>query len=191
MLATKILALLVMLVPPAQQKHNGEDEAAALARYGIIANAISVEAAADDALALFLVTTARHESSFSIKVHDGRRRGDCEYEQWSDGKLRIAPGTCKSWGLFQINCGKSRRAKCPSLPYRANEIIGTDEPATERATKAGATHLRKHIKGCKGRPLCVFRGYVGAPRGPMSKRVASIVLPRVWTYRRLVAKAKK
>lgn len=176
--AEAILAAMIALVPPANQKQSGEAEPAARARYAVIANAIALEAKGDARLARFLIVTARHESSFAVTVHRGTRRGDGG----------------RSWGLYQINCGKRRSSKCPRIPFRAGELVGTSKAATARATKAGALHLRKHVLGCKGAPRCVFRGYVGAPRGPMSKRVAGIVLPRVTTYRRILwleAKARK
>lgn len=168
--AGAIAEMMAELVPPATQKHSGESEADAKKRYGMIATSIEKAAGGDRTLALFLIVTARHESTFSIRVHSGEKRGDGG----------------ASWGLFQINCGKSKTAKCPLIPYRANEIVGLEAPATERSADAGARHLKAHMPGCRNDPYCVWKAYVGAPRGPMSPRIKALVHPRVTTYFRLL-----
>jgi hypothetical protein len=170
-----LLAIMLALVPPENHKHNGESEADARARYGVIAEAIADEADGDTRLALFLVVVARYESAFARKVHDGRIRGD-------DGK---------SWGLFQIMCGRRMGHAVPGTDYRAAQIVGVDKAATERAADAAAVHLRTHAKRCKGSPACVFKGYGGisktAKGSDTDKRIAS----RVGTFRRLLNKHTK
>lgn len=167
---TLVLALICLLVPPANQKHNGEDEDAASARYAVIADAVADESGADRRLAAFLLTVARHESAFVRTVHTGKRRGD----------------RGRSWGLFQIMCGLRADSVVPATEYRAREIVGVNAASTRRAVDAAAVHLRKHIKRCKGQPTCVFKSYGGVSRTGDKRIVA-----RVNTYHRLTAEIRK
>lgn len=169
-----VLALIVLLVPPAHQKHNGESEADARARYGVIAKAIAVEAGSDETLGLFMLSVARHESTFTRKVHTGKTRGDGG----------------RSWSLFQIMCGKRADSVVPGTRYRARQIVGTDYAATRRATRAVGVHLRKAIKACGGQPMCVFKRYGGVSQTEDPKVKARLEV-RVKTYRRLVAERRK
>lgn len=175
MKAAVLATLIALLVPPVHQTHNGESEDDARARYGVIAEAVADEALDDKRLALFLLTVARHESSFVRKVHSGKVRGD----------------KGKSWSLFQFNVGRSPRSKVPGTSYRAHEIVGVDTASTSRAVDAAATWLRPMIKRCNGRPRCVFIRYGGISKSAAkSPRVRRMLDARVATYRRLSAKRK-
>lgn len=158
-----------MLVPPsAQEKFHDEPEADARARYAVIAEAVAGEVGGDMRLARYLLTVAKHESSFTRAVHSGAKKGDA----------------LRSWGLFQIMCGRYPISRVPGTKYKAHEIVGVDLAATKRATKAAAVHLRRAIRRCKGAPLCVFRGYGGVSR-TYSPKVKARLLARVRTYKSL------
>lgn len=174
MKAALVLTLITLLVPAKHQKHNDETEKAATTRYERIAEAISTESNDDKTLALFLLTVARHESTFRKDIHSGKQRGDAGH----------------SWGLYQIRCGKDRNAFVPGTKYRAHQIVGIDLAATKRATHAAAIWLRPFIKKCKGNPMCVFKSYAGLSKTEDPK-VKTRLKARVKTYRRLVYEAKK
>ncbi len=166
-----ILALMLMLVPAEAQKHNGESAEAAQARYGVIADAIAAEARDDLRLSRFLVTIARHETTFRQVMHSGEKKGD--------------HGT--SWGLYQIKCGHKPDSKVWNLKIKCRDLVGVSPKATAVATKAAATFLRPIIERCYGAPICVFKAYGGIPQdrlttGTLRKRL----LARAATYRRLV-----
>ena len=172
-----ILALITFLVPPQHQKKR-ETIVEAKARYAVIAKAISAEAGADKTLALFLLSVARHESAFRRDIHTGTRRGDGG----------------RSWGLFQIMCGPTTRSPVP-MPfsrgtiYRAGQIVGVDYASTRRAAHASAIWLRRHIRRCNGKAMCVFKSYAGTSlthTPTMRKKLAA----RVKTYRALVQRIK-
>lgn len=163
-----ILVLISMLVPAKAQVRHGETEVDAKKRYAVIAEAVAGEAAGDIRLAHFLLTVAKHESSFTRAVHSGKKKGD----------------GLRSWGLYQIMCGKSRNAVVPATQYRAHEIVGVDLAATKRATDAAAGYLRFAIRKCKGEPACVFRRYGGVSQ-TYSPKVKARIDARVRTYRLL------
>lgn len=165
-----ILLLIALLVPPKHQTHNGEAEADARARYGVIADAIAHESSGDVRLAAFLMAVARHESTFRKDIHEGSKRGDGGH----------------SWSLYQLNCGPRSDAVVPGTKYRARDIVGVELAPTRRATHAAAVHLRKAIEVCKGEPLCVFKRYGGVSR-TMAKddKVRARLQARVKTYRRI------
>ena len=167
MTAYTVYILIALLVHPT--RHADEPAADAWSRYGVIAEAIAAEAKGDEALTRYLLTVAMHESSFSRKAHDGRARGD-------DGR---------SWGLYQIMCGRRMNARAPGTDYEAHHIIGVGPKATRRATEAAAIHLRTHIAACKGAPRCVFLRYGGLKRMPAPGKVADRINARLTTYGRL------
>ena len=164
-----LLVLISMLVPAsAQEKLHNEPEAKAKARYSVIAEAITGEADGDMRLARFLITVAKHESSFTRAVHSGRKKGDAG----------------RSWGLYQIMAGRYPISQVPGTKYKAHEIVGVDIEATRRSTEAAAFHLRRAIRRCKGEPFCVFRSYGGVSR-TYSPKVRARLEARVRTYSRL------
>jgi hypothetical protein len=165
------LALIVFLSPPSNQKWNGEDVDEALARYHVIAEAVTFEAGKDRRLALFMLATGKHESGFAIGVHAGKVRGDGG----------------RSWGLFQLMCGKRPTCRIPGTSFEAREIVGVDLDSTRRSAKAAATHLRIGIEKCGGVPSCVFRRYVGGKVPATDPRIRA----RVNTYLRLTAEAAR
>lgn len=162
----------MFLIPAEKQKNETETESKT--RYATIAKAISDEAKDDKRLALFLLTIARHESSFSKAIHSGAKRGD----------------QGRSWGLFQILCGRSENARVPGTKYKAKDIVGTDYESTLRAANATAIHIRKFIKRCGGRPMCVFKIYGGVGKNP-NKKTQKRLNARVRTYRLLQSKTAK
>jgi len=169
-----ILVIISMLVPAsAQEKFRQEPEAEARARYAVIAEAIAGEVGGDIRLARFLLTVAKHESSFARSVHSGKKKGDAGW----------------SWGLYQIRCGRHPGARVPGTKYQAHEIVGVDLAATKRATNAAAGYLRRLIRVCKGEPLCVFRGYGGVSR-TYSTKVGTRLNARVKTYKSLTRRKK-
>ena len=169
-----LLALMISLVSPANQKHNGESEADAKARYAVIADAIAREAEDDPRLALLLLVVARYESTFARSVHVGKVKGD----------------QGRSWGLFQIMCGKRSKAGVPGTEYRAEEIVGVDELSTYRAVHAAAVHLRRHLATCKGNARCVFMNYGGVSKTAGATAIDRIEV-RALTYHRLRQATKK
>ncbi len=172
--ALSVLALIVLLVAPVNQEHNGESEADARVRYDTIAEAIANEAGDDWRLAMFLITVARHESTFKRANHSGEVRSDHG----------------KSWGLYAVYCGRDPNSRVPRTKYRAHEIVGVDAAATARATHAAAIHLRPRIVGCGGIPMCVFKGYGGVGKD-VSPETQKRLEARVRTYRRLVFERSK
>jgi hypothetical protein len=176
MKAATIAALIALLIPPANHKPAGETEDDARARYAVIAEAVHDVAGDDERLVLFLLTVARHESTFRRKVHSGATRGDNGF----------------AWSLFQLNIGSRKTStKIPRTEYTLGEIVGVDLASTKRATIAASTYLRPAIKRCKGAPRCVFANYGGLSKSEARKpeRVKQLDV-RVATYRRLVAKRK-
>ena len=167
MKAVIILTLIMFLVPSVNQKYNGEAEDEAKIRYATIAKAIADETQ-NKQLALFLLTVARHESSFRKDIHTGKVRGD----------------QGRSWGLFQILCGRKANARVPGTKYKAKQIVGDDYDSTRRATHATGYHLRRIIKRCHGKPMCVFKGYGGVGKN-VSKKTQKRLNARVRTYERL------
>jgi hypothetical protein len=167
-----ILSLMVLLVPPGHQKHNAEPAEAAKARYEVIATAIAAEAGEDVRLARFLLTVARHESTFRRDVHSGKVRGDGG----------------RSWSLFQIMVSREPTQRLRGLRYRARDIVGTSPAATRRAADAAAHYLRPIIARCQGAARCVFLAYGGVSQ-TMGKRseVKRRIDARVATYERLRA----
>lgn len=163
-----ILALMIALIPPSYQKDDNARE-----RYYSIAAEIAWQAN-DQTLAFFLLTIARHESSFRYDIHNGDTLGD----------------QGRSWGLFQFFCGRSSDAKVPGTDYRAHEIVGVGGVATARAVHAAVIWLKPFIKACGGRPMCVFKMYGGVGKHPDEKTRVRLV-ERVTTYERLHALAKR
>jgi len=160
-----ILALMIGLVPPKYQK---EGEELARVRYQVIAAAISAEAKGDIRLARFLITVAKHESSFRLDIHSGKKRG--------------AAGEA---GLFQVMVGKD--GKILRHKYTAKQVIGVSPEATARAVEVAAVYLRPIIVGCYGAPLCVFKRYGGIPRDRLTQgELRRRLLARVATYQQLV-----
>ena len=157
---------MTLLIPPSFQP---ETETDARTRYAVIASAIASEAGTDARLARFMITVAKHESSFARNVHAGERRGDGG----------------RSWGLFQIMCGRHPTGIVPGTSYRARDIVGIDTAATQRAASAVAFHLRKGIKACSGAPMCVFKRYGGVSQTVTPKQRKRLEA-RVATYWRLV-----
>ena len=177
MTAKIILALMVLLVPPKAQQAR-ETEADATARYSVIAEAIAAEAGDDARLARFLVTVARHESSFRRDIHSGKKRGDGG----------------RSWGLFQIMVSEHATQLLPRKArgtdgklLRARDIAGTTPVATRNAAKAAAHYLRPIIEKCAGAPLCVFSAYGGVSKTRIAgdEKLRDRLAARVATYRRL------
>lgn len=167
MKAAIILALMCFLVPPERQRHNGEEADAARGRYQVIARAIA-SVAESRTEALYLVTVARHESSFAEPVHSGEVRGD-------DGR---------SHGLFQELCGRGDMAECPGGEL-AKDIQGTGEVATARAT-ASALRLLRRAVGKGASPADVFARY-GGVRDRDDPRIRA----RVATFQRLRRRTAK
>ncbi len=162
-----ILALMIGLVPPKYQK---EGEELARVRYQVIAAAISIESSEDRTLALFMITVARHESSFRLDIHSGSKRG--------------AAGEA---GLFQVMVENDPPHRVIGHTYTATEIMGTDLKSTRRAAEVAAAFLAPRIDKCNAEPLCVFASYGGVSRssgGVVGKRLAA----RVATYERLRSK---
>lgn len=172
-----LIALMLWLVPADHHKFQPEDPADVVARYTVIAHAIADEVGEDRRLALYLLTVARHESTFARSVHAGERRGD-------DGR---------SWGLFQIMVGRraSYRIKDHPKEWRARDIVGLSHEATARSVWTAAWVLRDRIEGCEGQPTCTFKAYGGVRSGPMRGETKRRILARVDTYRRLVAKLEE
>lgn len=163
-----ILALICLLVPPAAQEHNGERIDRARERYEVIADGIFEVAGEDERLVLFLLTIAKHESSFRRSIHAGEVKGDAG----------------RSWGLFQLNLGPKPETEIKDTPYRAEDIVGVDEKATRRAVEVTAGLIAPRIESCQGAPYCVFKAYAGVAGDPpyeMEVRLRS----RVNTYRKL------
>lgn len=169
MKAAILLILMMFLIPAEKQKHETETESKD--RYATIAKAISDESQSDKQLSLFLLTIARHESSFSKAIHSGKRRGD----------------QGRSWGLYQMLCGRSKFAKVPGTKYKAKDIVGIDYKSTRRATYATAFHIRKIIKRCGGRPMCVFKVYGGVGK-KTNKKTQKRLEARVRTFHLLKRK---
>ena len=162
-----ILLLLLSLVPvKAQEKYQGEPAAEARARYEVIARAIQDETRGDIRLAKFLLTVGKHESSFSRRVHSGKKKGDGG----------------RSWGLFQIMCGHAPISRVPATKYAASDIVGVDYKSTRRAVDAAAGYLRFAIRKCKGDPGCVFRRYGGISK-THDPKIKKLIAARVRTYR--------
>jgi hypothetical protein len=158
-----ILALMFALVPPARQIHNDEAEDAARVRYAVIAEAIREVSHGDAELARYLLTVARHESSFTRGVHTGVIRGDGG----------------RSWSLYQFNLG-GPTAAVPRTPWVAMEVVGVDYLATYRPTSAAAGWLAPYIESCRGNVACVFQRY-----GSVENAEDPRILARVSTYRKL------
>lgn len=176
MTAKLLLLLIALLVPPKHQTHNGETEEAARARYDVIAQAIHSVAGEDHVLAAFLVTVARHESTFRRDIHSGEVRGDGGW----------------SWSLYQLNLGPRSDSVVPGTKWRARDIVGVELAPTRRATHSAAIHLRKAIKVCHGEPLCVFKRYGGVSKTmAKDKKVAERLRARVKTYRRVQWERKR
>jgi len=164
-----ILLLMLSLVPvKAQEKYQGEPAAEARARYEVIARAIKDEVKGDMRLAKFLLTVGKHESSFSRKIHSGKKKGDGG----------------RSWGLFQIMCGRYPVSKVPATKYQARDIVGVDYKSTRAAVDAAAGYLRFGIRKCKGDPACVFRRYGGISK-THNPKIKKLIDARVRTYRKL------
>jgi hypothetical protein len=167
-----LLLIMLALVPLRAQSHRGEDESAARERYQCIAHAVSKEAAGDQALEAFLLSVAKHESDYSLDVHEGKRRGDGG----------------RSYGLFQHQMppggAHDKYIRIPNHPkkWRAKDIVGTDEASTRRAVWTAAWVLRPKIKACHGNAECVFKSYGGLGRGKMKPEVKKRIKARVSTY---------
>jgi hypothetical protein len=134
----------------------------------VIARSIDSEAKQDHTLALYLLTIARHESSYTRTVHIGHTRGD----------------NGRSWGIYQMMCGARADAKVPGTDYTARDIVGVDSESTDRATEVAALWLRGIISRCKGSSDCVFRAYGGVSKtatGPVADRIRA----RVATFNKL------
>lgn len=160
-----ILALMILLVPPHFQA-DGEEQARE--RYATIAE--SIAALSDDTdLTRYLLTIAKHESDFRRDIHSGDLRGD-------EGR---------SWGLFQILCGRDPDAEVPGdSGLRARHIVGTSKVQTANAVYAAITLLRPIIARCRAKPLCVFRTY-GGVRGKGDRKTEERINARVATFERL------
>lgn len=166
-----ILALMMILIPP---KYQAEDEADARERYYSIATEIAWATNDDQRLALFLLTIARHESSFRYDIHNGDKLGDHG----------------RSWGLFQILCGTNRNADVPKTAYKAHQIIGVDTASTARAVDAAVIIVRPLVESCGGRPMCVFKAYGGIGKN-VDEKTRTRLVERVTTYKRLNALARR
>lgn len=174
MTISTILALILLLVPASRQTHNDETEADARVRYDTIADAVAHEAGTDERLGLFMLTVARHESTFRRDTHSGKHRGDAG----------------RSVSIFQIKCKRGDMARVPFTDFRVHEIVGVDIESTRNAASAVATILRPRIKGCGGAPLCVFKAY-GGIAGKPAPDVQARLDARVATYRRLVFERRR
>jgi hypothetical protein len=166
-------ALMALLVPPSKQP--GETESEATDRYHVIATAIADEAGQDRRLTLFLLTVARHESTFKASVHSGAERGDAGH----------------SWSLFQLKLGRAADSRVPRTDYVARDIVGVGPRATRRAVDAAATWLRPLIEGCRGAPLCSFARYGGVDLATADAITMDRLAARVRTYNRLVAESQR
>lgn len=166
-----LLSLMVSLVPPSNHKYGGENESDARERYETIATAISDISGDDVRLAKFLLTIARHESTFRKDVHSGENKGD----------------QGRSWGLYQIMCGRKSTNEVPgtSGKYLARDIVGTDWKRTYQATDAAAIVLRPIIERCSGNARCVFMAYGGVSKTNIETDVRRRINARVRTYRGL------
>lgn len=180
MKAALIITLMLTIVPLDRHEFRQEPEEDARARYWTIANTIRAETE-DPKLTAFLLATARHESGFDRRVHIGTLKGDIS--------KRHPKG--QSWGLYQIMCGPHASCKVPITDLTGGDIVGLSYLRTRYATLAGAEHLRFHIKRCGGNPYCVFRNYLGAPKGVLSQELQKRVNSRVYTYQRLLRLAEK
>lgn len=175
MKAAFIASLIVLLVPTSAHKFHGETPEQAAARYDTIAESMATVAGDDARLAAYLLTVARHESTFTLPVHTGKKRGDAK----------------RSWGLYQIMCARYPASMVPGTAYRAGQIVGTDASSTLRATEAAAVHLRGHIKVCKGAPMCVFKRYGGVGnRKKIGPKTQARLNARVATFNRLLTRVK-
>jgi hypothetical protein len=174
MKAAIIFLLMMFLIPADKQTNHGETETQAKDRYAVIARAITDEAQDDKQLTLFLLTIAKHESSFRKDIHSGKVKGD----------------QGRSWGLFQMLCGRSPNAKVPGTKYKAKDIVGVDYKSTRQAANATGFHIRKFIKRCNGRPMCVFKIYGGVGKNPKPKTLKRLQA-RVRTYRLLQQKTNE
>jgi len=175
--AATIAALIALLTPPANHKPAGEEPDDVRARYAVIAEAVHGEAGDDTSLALFLLTVAKHESTFRRDVHSGAMRGDNGF----------------AWSLFQLNIGSRKTTtKIPQTDFTLGEIVGVDDASTKRATKAASVYLRPAIKRCNGAPRCVFMNYGGLSKKESRKPSRAKQLDaRVATYHRLAARVAK
>jgi hypothetical protein len=136
----------------------------AIDRYSTIATAIADEAGVDDVLARYLITVARHESSYRLDVMNCATLGD-------EGR---------SFGTFQILTGAGRAR---FTGYRGPELCGVDLSATARATATAAAYLRFALQRCGGdRPSCVFSVY-----GGVTTKADPRIVARVGTWFRLRA----
>lgn len=177
-----LLVVMLLLVPARAQEHRGEEADAAKDRYARIAQAVAEEAKGDQRLAAFLLSIAKHESTYARAVHSGKKRGDGG----------------RSYGLFQLQLPRMAihhtDVRIPDHPkgWRGKDIVGTDFESTRRAVWTAAWVLRPKVKACHGNAECVFRSYGGLPpRGALKPKVKERIDGRVETYfkvRRLMKK---